>query len=104
MFIVVGVDASVWSGDAAAGAHLLLADEAPVHAAGGVVPAPNRHALNHLCFHDVAAVLVDVVVGLTFLPETTGRQRERRCPVNTEVQLHAKMCFEPHVSQKTRRN
>lgn len=65
-------------GGAGAGAHLLLADEAPVHAAGGVVPAPDRHSLQHARFHDVAAVLVDVVIGLADLPEATVERQEVR--------------------------
>lgn len=74
-----GVGASVWYGGAGASAHLFLADEAPVHAAGGVVPAPDRHSLQHTCFHDVAAVLVDVVVGLAHLPKSTeDRKREKK--------------------------
>ncbi len=60
-------------GGGGASAHLFLTDEAPVHGAGGVVPAPNRHSLQHLCFHDVTTVLIDVVVGLANLPKTTVR-------------------------------
>lgn len=76
--LVRRVGVSVRNGGAGASAHLLLADEAAVHAAGGVVPAPDRHALHHTCFHDVATVLVDVVVGLADLPKATvGRQEAR---------------------------
>ena len=56
--------------------HLFLADERPVHGAGGVVPAPDGLALQHLCLHNVAAVLVDVVVRLALFPETTKKARE----------------------------
>lgn len=69
-----GVDVSVWHGGAGAGAHLLLTDKGQVHAAGGVEPAAYRHSLHHTCFHDVATVLVDVVVGLADLPETTEKK------------------------------
>lgn len=68
--------ASVRYGGTGAATHLFLADEAAVHVAGGVVPAPDRHSLQHLSFHDVAAVLVDVVVGFTHLPEATVTTHE----------------------------
>lgn len=55
-----------------AGTHLFLADEGQAHGAGGVVPAADCDALQHLRFHDVTAVLVDVVVGLPDLPKTKG--------------------------------
>ncbi len=64
-------DASVRHGCTGTSAHLFLANEAPVHAAGGVVPAPDRHSLQHLRFHNVATVFIDVVVGLAVLPKTT---------------------------------
>ena len=60
----------MWYCGARAGAHLFLTDEGPVHGAGGIIPAPNRHALQHLCFNNVATVLIDVVVGLADLPKT----------------------------------
>ncbi len=64
-------DFSVWRGRAGASAHLFLTDEAPVHAARGVIPAADRHALQHACLHNVAAVLIDVVVGLAILPKSS---------------------------------
>lgn len=63
----------MWHGSADSGPHLLLTDEAPVHAAGGVVPAPHRHTLQHPSLHDVTAVLVDVVIGLADLPKTAEK-------------------------------
>lgn len=67
----------MWHGGAGAGADLFLADVAPVHAAGGVVPTPDGHSLHYACFHDVAAVLVDVVVGLADLPKATVRREKQ---------------------------
>lgn len=68
---------SVWYGGAGTGAHLFLTDVGPVHCAGGVIPAPYRHSLQHACFHNVATVLVDVVVRFADLPETkVGREKE----------------------------
>jgi len=79
-------------GGAGGGGHLLLADEGPVHGAGGVVPAPHRHSLQHLRLHDVAAVLVDVVVGLAGLPETAVRRGGRESNTIFRVRLVRTTC------------
>lgn len=56
--------------------HFFLTDELYGHLTGSIIPAPNRHALQHLSFHDVTAVLVDVVVRLPLFPETTDRKNK----------------------------
>lgn len=66
-----GVVVSVWHSGTGACDHLFLTDERPVHGAGSVVPAADRYPFHHLCFHNVATVLVDVVVGLAILPKTS---------------------------------
>lgn len=73
--------ASMWRGGGSAfgsGPWLQLTDKTAVHTAGGVIPAADGHPRQNLSLDYVAAVFVNVVVGLPNFPEPGERERWRR--------------------------